>query len=77
MILLLVLSVGLVAGQVSHEPIIPRVVNTEMGRTIRTVPSNTAFREVFPLIGYDIGGKVYETHQGLVDANLFDQQVYS
>jgi len=79
MIWVVLLGVALIGGkaQVSHEPIKPKVVDVHIGRTVKTIPSNTAFSEVFPILGYDIGGKVYETNEGLVDQTLFDTYVYS
>ena len=59
MILILLLCLTLAASQVSHQPITPKIASVKIGRSVRSVPSNTAFRIVFPAIGYDIGGKVY------------------
>lgn len=44
---------------------------------VKTVPSDTSFKNVFPGLGYEIGGAVYETHQGLLDNQLYNKQYYN
>lgn len=43
MIWITMLGIVLVAGQVSHQPIPPEIVNVNIGREIKTVPSSVAF----------------------------------
>jgi len=38
MILIALLTACLVSAQVSHDPVIPKVVNVRIGRNIKTVP---------------------------------------
>lgn len=77
MILILMLAAVLVATQVSHEPIKAEVVKVHVGRKVKTVPSNVAFSHNFSLLGYDIGGRIFETTEGLVDSSLFNSSFYS
>jgi hypothetical protein len=59
MFILMLVCLGFVGAQVSHEPIVPEVVKVKFAQSSRTVPSSTAFRTKFPALGYQIGGAVY------------------
>jgi hypothetical protein len=62
MISILVLVIALAYGQVSHDSITLRVEPVRLAPTIKTVPSNIAFKASFPTIGYEIRGDIFETH---------------
>ena len=59
MIWITTLLIALVTSQVSHESIKPEVVNVNVGRVVKRVPSNVAFSHKFSLLGYDIGGRIF------------------
>ena len=77
MILLLLLTVTLVTAQVSHTPIVPKIEIVRFTPNIKSVPSSTAFKANFPALGYEIGGAVYETHNGLLNEELHNRTFYN
>lgn len=77
MILILILGVVLAAAQVSHAPIPPEIKNVRFSPVIKTVPSGTAFTATFPALGYEIGGSVFETHDGLLNEQIHSKRFYN
>ena len=64
-------------SQVNHLPIIPKVEKVTFSPNVRTVPSTTLIQEIFPSLGYEISGAVYETHNGLLSEQIHNSSFYN
>jgi hypothetical protein len=62
MISILLALIVLSSAQVSHDLLPLQIESVHFAPVIKTVPSSIAFKTIFPALGYEIGGQVYETH---------------
>lgn len=77
MIVIVLCVLWIANSQVSHLPIVPKVEKVTFSPNVKTVPSTTLIEEIFPSLGYEIGGAVYETHNGLLSEQIHNSSFYN